>query len=150
MIFQISIAIFHNKILISGPFEYFWFVSKSNEQIFHMKRWLCAKNQKCLNGPESKILLCWFEKKNTFSPPLFREKILYLVNTNFGLKVSVFVLLQQFVTALGKNCNGYRKNWFLLGILHWITTPNGKYYRVNSKKVPKLSWLAITRAIVKY
>ena len=149
MIFQISIAIFHNKILISGPFEYFWFVSKSNEQIFHMKRWLCAKNQKCLNGPESKILLCWFEK-NTFSPPLFREKILYLVNTNFGLKVSVFVLLQQFVTALGKNCNGYRKNWFLLGILHWITTPNGKYYRVNSKKVPKLSWLAITRAIVKY
>ena len=106
-------------------------------------------NQKSSNGPESKILLCWLEK-NTFSPPLFREKILYLVNTNFGLKVSVFVLLQQFVTALGKNCNGYRKNWFLLGILHWITTPNGKYYRVNSKKVPKLSWLAITRAIVKY
>ena len=148
MIFQISIATFHNGILISGLFEHFLIFGA--RAILRVRRYVWAKNQKCLNGPESKILLCWFEKKNTFSPPLFREKILYFVNTNFGLKVSVFVLLQQFVTALVKNCNWYRKNWCLSGILHWITTPNGKYYRVNSKKVPKLSWLAITRAIVKY
>ena len=27
MIFQISIATFHNRILISGPFEHFWFLA---------------------------------------------------------------------------------------------------------------------------
>ena len=64
MIFQISISRFHNRILISGPFEHFWFLVLAQ---FHVRGDACAPKIKSAQmGLKLKsyyeTLLCWFEK----------------------------------------------------------------------------------------
>ena len=60
----VRIATFHNKILISGPFEHFWFLVLAQ---FHVRGDACAPKIKSAQmGLKLKsyyeTLLCWFEK----------------------------------------------------------------------------------------
>jgi len=75
MIFQISIATYFTKILISGPLEHFQFLMHAHLLV---KNCACTENKKCPNGPEMKILRIYFSYHVIYIETTGAEQIMRL------------------------------------------------------------------------